>query len=84
MSLHDRRPGKKSSPDDSKYQAFFNSDHWETLQSHVDKTILRLRLESASIESLDSYTMASLRRDGRIEGLQLLLRELENLANKRV
>lgn len=83
MALHDRRP--KSKVDkfaNAKYRALWQSSHWETLQEVVEKFVSKLIIEQPTSETMDTYLMSSLRRDGKIEGLRTLLKEIESLANK--
>lgn len=83
MALHDRRPRAKTDKfTNAKYSALFQSSHWETLQTYVNETIEKLSRELPTGDTVDSYALAALKRDGRVEGLRLLLKDIELLANK--
>ncbi len=84
MGFHDRRP-RASSVDEkfvnAKYVAFFQSQQWDMLQQIVREFSELWIREQGTGTTLDEYTMTSLRRDGRIEGLRMLLKHIETQAN---
>jgi len=85
MAIHDRRPRSEHVEEkfgNVHYRALWQSSHWETLTELADKSISKWQLEQNIGDTLDSYAMASLKRDGRIEGLRYFLKEIERLANK--
>lgn len=83
MAFHDRSPKSKAGGlSNAKYRALWQSSHWEALQEVVDKFISKLILEQPTSENMDAYLMSALRRDGKIEGLRMLIKEIESLANK--
>ncbi len=81
MSVHDRRP---KGLQNAHYRALWQSTGFETVKDVVEKLTAKWRLELGTGSTLDEYTMVSLKRDGRIEGLMLLVKEIERLANDSV
>lgn len=84
MPSHDRRPQAKAVDErfqNARYRSLWQSDGFETLKSLVDQLVAKWQVEPGTGETLDAYAMGSLRRDGRIEGVKTLLREVERLAN---
>ena len=82
--IHDRRQQRGASERlaDARYRALWQSDHWATLLGLVDKLALQWQVDMQTTETLDAYTIASLLRDGRIQGMRFLLGEIQRLANE--
>jgi hypothetical protein len=83
MAIHDRRP--RSIPNNklegARYREFWQSSQFETLEILVDELIDEWIRGGADSSSLDAYTMDSLTRDGKIEGILFLKSEIERRAN---
>lgn len=84
MPIHDRSPAFAEDDDkfaNGKYVALFRSDHYRTLELLAGELAARWRVEQSTGLTLDDYTMASLKRDGKIEGVIALILEIKRLAN---
>lgn len=87
MASHDRRPQAKTASgrfQNGRYRALWQSDGWETLLDLVNKLCTKWQAEEDTGFTLDEFTMAALRRNGRIQGIRMLLQEIERLANEGV
>lgn len=72
-------PGGKFSH--SEYRQLSVSQHFNTLVKLVNELTAKWQVESGDSTTLDSYTMSVLKRDGRIEGVRFLIREIEHRAS---
>ncbi|MFA5397726.1 MAG: hypothetical protein WC346_17085 [Methanogenium sp.] len=66
----------------NKYSAFYNSEHFETLKEIRDEFYRKWFTEVSTSRTLDEYTMDNLQRDGRIQGINIILKEIENRSRK--
>jgi hypothetical protein len=87
MASHDRRPQSKDVEamfQNGKYRAIWQSDNWDTLKELVEKLSAKWHADEDTGATLDEFTMSALRRSGKIQGIKMLLKEIERLANESV
>ncbi len=61
----------------NRYSSLLNSDHFETLTNLRDEFFRKWQSERSSCSTLDEYSMESLLRDGKVDGINLFLKEIE-------
>jgi hypothetical protein len=66
----------------TKYAALYHSEHWEVIQEIAGDVIKSLREERITGETIDTLAIGTLDRQGKIDGINKLLKTIENYANK--
>jgi hypothetical protein len=66
----------------TKYVALYQSEHWETIQEIAELVIKSLREERITGETIDTIAIGTLNKQGNIDGINKLLKTIENYANK--
>lgn len=65
----------------TKYVAFVNSEHWETLQELAQEAITSIEKERIVGHTVEEYAIGCIEREGKIAGIHKLLKTIENYAN---
>lgn len=62
--------------------AVYRSDTWQSLLKLIDEMALKWQMEAQTGNAEWEYLRDNLLRDGRIEGMKLLMKEIERIAQK--
>jgi predicted RNA-binding protein with RPS1 domain len=66
----------------TKYAALYHSEHWGTIQEIADSVIKSIQDERITGETVDAIVIGTLDKQGKIDGINKLLKTIETYANK--
>jgi hypothetical protein len=66
----------------TKYVALYQSEHWGTIQEIANTLVLKLQAERITGETVDAIAIGTLEKQGKIDGINKLLKTIEEYANK--